>query len=152
MVSKMLEDLAKMLVYQNVFKPMFSAISGFATGGISSGSSWLSTLFGGGRMGGGPVQAGHVYAINEMPGRREYFIPHVGGNVVTDAQGGGVGGSGGNVTVNVHMNRDNTNSTDDTKADDRKAAEMGKRIAAVVKATIANEKRTGGLLDPTGRT
>jgi hypothetical protein len=81
--------------------------------------------------------------VNELPGRKEFFIPNVAGNIVTDA--GGAGSSGPNVQVNVHMHKDSS-ETQDTKADNDRAAELGKRISAVVKQTIANEKRTGGLL------
>ncbi|MFL9933618.1 hypothetical protein P0D88_31480 [Paraburkholderia sp. RL18-103-BIB-C] len=141
MVSSMLEDLAKMLVYQNVMKPMFDSISGGFGGG-----GWASSLVGAiGRMSGGPVSPGQLYQVNELPGRKEFFIPNVAGNIVTDAGAGGIGSSGPNVQVNVHLHKDSS-ETQDTKADNDRAAELGKRISAVVKQTIANEKRTGGLL------
>ena len=140
MTASMLKDLAKMLVYQNVTSPIFGSISK----GVS-GVDW-SSIFGGGLMGGGPVSTGRVYQINEIPGRKEYFIPNVPGRVVTDASGAASGGS--NVTVNVQMKRDD-GATQDTTASDKQMADLGNRIATVVRAVIAQEKRTGGLLAPT---
>ncbi|KXU94162.1 hypothetical protein CR51_27195 [Caballeronia megalochromosomata] len=134
MVTSILKDMAKMLVYQNVFKPIFSGISKGATD-----LDWGS-LF---RQSGGPVSKGEVYRINEIPGRAEYFIPNVPGKIVTDANAG-IGG-GANVTVNVHMSKDDR-ATQDTTASDRQAAELGNRIATVVRSVISQEKRTGGLL------
>jgi hypothetical protein len=140
MVASMLKDLAKMLVYQNVIKPMFNSISG----GFSSGGFFASMIGGAtGRMSGGPVSPGQLYQVNELPGRKEYFIPNVAGTIATDA-GNGLGNGG--IQVNVHMHRDGNRDTEDTKADNDRAIELGKRISAVVKQTIVNEKRTGGLL------
>jgi hypothetical protein len=141
MVSTMLQDLAKMLVYQNVMKPLFSSISsGFGEGGFAQ--TFMSSIIN--RMAGGPVSPGQLYQVNELPGRPEFFIPNVAGNIVTGGAGG-AGSSGPNVQVNVHMHKD-SQSTEDTKADNDRARELGKRISAVVKQTIVNEKRTGGLL------
>ncbi|BAO89019.1 phage tail tape measure C-terminal domain-containing protein [Caballeronia cordobensis] len=141
MTASILKDLAKMLVYQNVMNPIFSSISK----GVS-GFDWAS-LFGGGRISGGPVSAGRMYQVNEIPGRTEYFLPNVPGRIVTDAGASNVGG-GSNVTVNVHMMRDDR-ATQDTTAADRQTAELGNRIATVVRTVISQEKRTGGLLAPT---
>ncbi|MDR5790277.1 phage tail tape measure C-terminal domain-containing protein [Caballeronia sp. LP003] len=141
MVSSILKDLAKMIIYQNIMQPLFSTVSTGVTGG---GWDW-SKLLQGGRMGGGPVSAGRMYEINEIPGRREYFIPNVPGKVVTDA---GAANGGTNVTVNVHMMRDDR-ATQDTTASDRQTAELGNRIATVVRTVISQEKRTGGLLAST---
>jgi hypothetical protein len=142
MVSSILKDLAKMLVYQNVFKPLFGMVSAGVTGG---GWTW-----GGGvsaaaiaRMSGGPVSPGQLYEVNELPGRREYFVPNVPGKIVTDA-GAGVGS---NVTVNVHMNRDDS-ATQDTQASTKQAADLGNKIAAVVRKVLVEEKRSGGILAP----
>ncbi|WP_250532438.1 hypothetical protein [Caballeronia sp. ATUFL_F1_KS39] len=138
MTASILRDLAKMLVYQNVMSPIFSKISS----GVS-GFDWAS-LFGGGRMGGGPVSAGRMYRVNEIPGRTEYFLPNVPGRIVTDANAG-AGGGGTSVTVNVHMSKDDR-ATQETTANERETAELGNRIATVVRSVIAQEKRSGGLL------
>ncbi|KAK48371.1 hypothetical protein BG58_33085 [Caballeronia jiangsuensis] len=138
MVASMLKDIAKMLLYENVFKGMFASISKGPSGGWGD---FFSTMF---RQGGGPVSAGDLYRVNEIPGRAEYFIPNVPGRIVTDA---GASGGGGGVVVNVNMQGDR--ATQDTTASDKQMAELGNRIATVVRSVIATEKRSGGLLAPT---
>ena len=142
MVTSILKDLAKMLVYENIMKPLFGMVSTGVTGGGFDFASFLS----GKRQSGGPVSAGGVYEINEIPGRREYFIPNVPGRVTTDAGGGGPGGTPG-VVVNVHMAKDDS-ATQDTTANQKQAAELGNRIASVVRQVLVTEKRSGGLLAP----
>jgi hypothetical protein len=140
MISSILQDMAKMLMYQNVFQPLMKVVGAGVTGG---GWDWSSFLNAKGMMSGGPVEAGSLYQVNELPGRREYFIPNVPGRIATDA---GVPNAP-NVQVNVHMHGDRDDrTTTDTKADERNAAELGKRIATVVRQVISTEKRTGGLL------
>ncbi|MGF6877363.1 hypothetical protein [Paraburkholderia sp. MM5477-R1] len=136
MVTSMLKDIAKLLVYKNVFEPLVSSISGGMSGG-----GWMSSLagiFGGARMAGGFVSPGQFYRVNETPLHAEYFAPNVPGKVVTGDT------SGGGVTVNVNINRNS--ESEDSKGDDQKALELGKRISAVVRQVIATEKRTGGML------
>ena len=129
-----------MLMYQSVFQPLMKIVGAGMTGG---GWDWSSFLSAPGRMSGGPVSAGMLYQVNELPGRKEFFIPNVSGRIATDA---GVP-SGPNVQVNVNMygERDDRTTTD-TKGDERNATELGKRIATVVRQVISTEKRTGGLL------
>ncbi len=63
---------------------------------LKTGLSWL---FGGGRAGGGPVEPGIFYRVNENTPRSEWFKPSVPGTIVTAAQmdrmtsGGGAGAS-----------------------------------------------------------
>ena len=140
MVTSILKDMAKMLMYQNVFQPLMKVVGAGVTGG---GWDWSSFLNAKGMMAGGPVSAGSLYQVNEIPGRKEFFIPNVSGRITTDA---GVPNAP-NVQVNVHMHGDRDDrTTTDTKADERNAAELGKRIATVVRQVISTEKRTGGLL------
>ncbi|WP_250481798.1 phage tail tape measure C-terminal domain-containing protein [Caballeronia sp. NCTM5] len=145
MVTSILKDLAKMLVYQNVMQPLFGMVSTGVTGGgwTWGGSAGYLSASAIARMSGGPVSPGQLYEVNELPGRREYFIPNMPGKIVTDA--GAANGS--NVTVNVHMNRDDS-ATQDTAATNKQAAELGNRIAAVVRQVLVSEKRTGGILAP----
>ncbi|MDR5757907.1 hypothetical protein [Caballeronia sp. LZ035] len=143
MISSILKDLAKMLVYQNVMKPLFGMISGGVTGG---GWTWGGTgnlMSATPRMSGGPVFPGQLYEVNELPGRREYFIPNVPGKIATDAGASGMP----SVTVNVHMHKDDS-ATQDTKATNEQAAELGNRIAAVCRQVLVSEKRSGGILAP----
>ncbi|OYD64852.1 UNVERIFIED_ORG: tail tape-measure protein [Burkholderia sp. CF145] len=141
MVTSILKDMAKMLMYQNVFQPLMKIVGAGVTGGGFDWSTFLGSATG--RMSGGPVSAGSLYQVNELPGRKEFFIPNVGGRIATDA---GVP-SGPNVQVNVNMygQRDDRTTTD-TKGDERNAVELGKRISMVVRQVISTEKRTGGLL------
>ncbi|CAG4926199.1 hypothetical protein [Paraburkholderia saeva] len=142
MVSSMLVDIAKMIVYETVFKSMFSGINSGVTGLGNIISSWGQSQAIG-RMSGGPVQAGMLYEVNELPYRKEFFIPATSGKIVTDA-GAGTGGTP--VTINVRVNNDGTSSQDNPADDGRKATELAKRIAAVTRQVIATEKRSGGLL------
>ncbi|SAK63615.1 hypothetical protein AWB80_02890 [Caballeronia pedi] len=143
MVVSILKDLAKMLVYQQIMGPLFGVLGKGLTG-----QGWDWTSFVEGKLqSGGPVRAGGLYQVNEIPGRSEYFIPNVPGRVVTDAGAGGIGG-GSNVVVNVHMAKDDT-ATQSTTANQKQAAELGNRIATVVRQVISTEKRAGGLLAPT---
>ncbi|MGF6958006.1 hypothetical protein [Paraburkholderia youngii] len=139
MVTSMLKDIAKLLVYKNVFEPLVKGINA----GMTGGGGWMSSImgaFGGGAMAGRTVSAGQMYRVNESRLRSEYFVPNVPGRVVTSEQAGT--GGGVNVTVNVTKGGE----TEDAKGDDQKALELGKRISAVVRQVIATEKRTGGLL------
>ncbi|TCK37972.1 hypothetical protein B0G84_3272 [Paraburkholderia sp. BL8N3] len=140
MVSSMLKDMAKMLIYENVFRGLFKGISGGPSGGWGG---FLTSLIpkGAGMMAGGMVSPGVMYPVNEIPGRAEFFIPNVPGKVVTDAGAGG----GPGVVVNVHMSKDDK-ATQETQADNERAAQLGQRIALVVRQVIATEKRAGGLL------
>ncbi|AUT62881.1 hypothetical protein [Paraburkholderia terrae] len=136
MVTSILKDIAKLLVYKNVFEPLVKSVSGDGnTGWVSS----LMDLFGGGAMSGRTVAPGQFYRVNESQLRGEYFAPNVPGRILTSEQ---LGTGGVNVTVNV--NKDT--ATEDTKGDEAKAIELGKRISAVVRQVIATEKRSGGLL------
>ncbi|MBN3756071.1 hypothetical protein G3N95_24235 [Paraburkholderia sp. Tr-20389] len=132
MVTAMLKDLAKLLVYKNVFEPLVGSIN-------SSGwTSVLAGVFSGNRMAGGPVQPGSMYRVNETPLRGEYFVPNAPGRITTgDASGGGT-------SIVINVNADSGAVTAD--GDGAKAIELAKRIALIVKQVIANEKRTGGLL------
>jgi hypothetical protein len=131
MVTAMLKDLAKLLVYKNVFEPLVGSINN------SGWTSVLSSLFER-RMAGGPVSAGTPYRINETPLRGEYFVPNAPGKIVTGGDGGG------NTTIMINVNSDSGETT--TDADGAKAIELAKRIALIVRQVIATEKRTGGLL------
>lgn len=68
----------------------------FGGGGSTGGGwwSWLGSLFGGGRATGGPVQAGHLYRVNEL--RPELL--EVGGNAYLM-----MGGRNGRVVANPQM-------------------------------------------------
>jgi len=132
MVTAMLKDIARLLVYKNVFEPLVGSIN------KSGWTSVLSGILGGNRMAGGPVSAGTMYRVNETPLRGEYFMPNTPGRITTgDASAGGT-------SIVINVNSDSGAVT--TDGDGAKAIELAKRIAMIVKQVIANEKRTGGLL------
>jgi hypothetical protein len=131
MVTAMLKDLAKLLVYKNVFEPLVGSINN------SGWTSVLTSLFER-RMAGGPVSAGTPYRINETPLRGEYFVSNTPGRIVTGNDGGG------STTIMINVNADS--GAVSTDRDGAKAVELAKRIAMIVKQVIADEKRTGGLL------
>jgi len=132
MVTAMLKDIAKLLVYKNIFEPLVGSINNSGWTGVLAG------LFSGNRMAGGPVQAGSMYRVNETPLRGEYFVPNAPGRVVTGS------GSDSPTSIVINVNADTGATTAD--GDGAKAVELAKRIAMIVRQVIATEKRTGGLL------
>ncbi len=139
MVTSMLKDIAKLLIYKNVMEPLVKGLSGGgATGWVGALTGALG--YGGAKMAGGPVSPGQWYSVNESPFRSEAFVPNVPGTIISDA--GSMGGP--NVKVEVHVHKDS--ETEDTTGDQAKAIELGKRISSVVRQVIATEKRSGGLL------
>ena len=139
MVASMLKDIAKLLVYKNVFEPLVSGINAGMTGGGGTGGflSAIMGAFGGNRMAGGPVSPGQYYSINETPLRGEYFVPNTPGRITTSTGDGST-----SIVINVNTQTGETS----TDADGSKAVELAKRIAMIVRQVIATEKRTGGLL------
>ena len=66
-------------------------------GGGGGGGNIFSSLFGGGRATGGPVQAGRIYKVNENTPNSEYWMPSSDGVVMPklpNAAGGASGGGG----------------------------------------------------------
>lgn len=70
-----------------------------AFGSLGGGGNILSSLFGGGRAAGGPVEAGKIYKVNENTPNSEYFAPGMDGMILPRLSKSSVGGgaSGGNV-------------------------------------------------------
>jgi hypothetical protein len=138
MTASILRDIAKMLVYKNIIEPLFNAIGGGFGGGGGLGSIF-SSIFGGARMAGGPVSPGRFYKVNESPFRAEYFTPNTPGRVNSGLDSGST-----SVQVNVYITQ--SGESEDVSADSAEGAELGRRIATVVRQVIATEKRTGGML------
>ena len=64
--------------------------------------------------------------------------------------GKGMGGMQNN-NVGVTVNIDNQgNSSTDTDSDRQEAAQLGERLAEVVREELINQKRNGGILSPYG--
>jgi hypothetical protein len=144
MIADMLKEMAKMLVYQYVFKGLFSS----ASSGASSFMDWITKAPGASVASASP--ASMVPASFASPVAMLGAPAAAPSGVTGGSTGGGGGSPNPNVQVNVHVHKDDK-STQETTADDRQAADLGKRIAAAVRQVISVEKRTGGLLAPTTR-
>jgi hypothetical protein len=137
MVADMLTQLAKVIAYQYVFKNLFnSASTGFAGWAQSAIPSLFSATAGGGQSVSSSSNA-------MLLGRSAVSTGGGGGSTGGSNVAGGV--SNPAVQVNVHVHKDDR-ETQDTTANDKTAAELGNRIAAVCRQVISTEKRSGGLL------
>ena len=108
------------------------------SGGKGFGGGFLGGLFGK-KERGGPVSAGGAYLVGER-GPEILQMGSRGGSVIPNSQMGG-GGVVNNVTVNVDASGTSVSS------DQGGGKEFGQIIAAVVKSTIVEESRQGGLLN-----
>jgi lambda family phage tail tape measure protein len=99
LADSIVADVTRIIIQQQLIKPLASFIGGNATGeGVFA--NILGSLFGGGRATGGPVQSGSLYEINETgkgPGEilnvagRQYLLPSQNGSVQTNQAGVGGG-------------------------------------------------------------
>jgi phage-related minor tail protein len=76
MVADLLKDMARLSLQRAVLQPLF----GGGTSGSGALASGLTSLFGGTRASGGPVDAGRSYVVGEKG--RELFVPSVPGQIV----------------------------------------------------------------------
>lgn len=134
MIDSMIKDLMRMIIYQNITKPLFGMISegvGSGFGGILSG------IFGGGKASGGSVSPGTMYEVNErgVPellniGNRQFLMMSSRSGVVTPMEdGGSVSGGRGNTSISVPI----TISGD---ADKALASELRQEIEATCERVI----------------
>jgi lambda family phage tail tape measure protein len=106
--------------------------------------SWVGAIlsavgFGGGKAVGGPVSSGTTYLVGEKG--PELFTPSGSGRIIPNsALAGGAGG--GDVAINIYV----SDSGQSSSGKQGNAAELGRRIAGMVKGVIIDEKRPGGLL------
>lgn len=140
MVTNILKDIARMLIYRNVTQPLFSAISGmlpFANGGIMTdqGSMPLNRYANGG-IANSPQLA--MFGEGRMP---EAYVPLPDGRSIPVTMNGNSGGDT-NVVVNVNMDAGQTK----TQGDSQRGTDLGMVIAGVVKQELINQRRPGGLL------
>ncbi|MDP2026452.1 hypothetical protein [Sulfuriferula sp.] len=114
------------------------------SGGSSGGGGWgaafssiVGSLF---KADGGPVNANRPYIVGERG--PEMFLPSVSGSIVPNhALGASGGNSSGDVSITV-----NVSDSGQQSAGSGNNAELGRRIAGVVKGIIIDERRPGGLL------
>lgn len=88
-----LQRQAAAAIAKNFAQQIFGSLGNSSGSGGTAGTlaSIAGALFGGGRAGGGPVQAGMVYKVNENTPRSEYFAPAVDGQIIPS--GGGRSGT-----------------------------------------------------------
>ena len=147
MVRSMLIDIAKLLMYRSVFKPMTSGILGlfgFNNGGVFEGGSPTAyanglvsspTIFPMANDGLGLAGESGTEAI--MPLRRD-----ANGRLGVSAAGGG--GINANININISDVR-----AQDAPAISRAAQEgVGKAVRGIVQSEIFNGMRTGNALNP----
>lgn len=106
--NQIIADLIRIAVQQAIVKPIAEALFGGGGGGggfsLGSAISSISGLFG--RAGGGYVQGGQMYRVNEAAsaGRVEAFVPQGSGTIIPLGQmNGAVGGGGGSVVQHFHL-------------------------------------------------
>lgn len=155
LVDSILKDLARITVERSITGPLSTALGsvfsaggfggslagafGFANGGImGSGGSLPLNAYAGGGVANSPQLA--VFGEGRL---NEAYVPLPDGrSIPVNLKGAG----GGATTVNVVVNMAGNNSTDSTQGMDAKGQQLGRTIAAAVKATLIDEKRPGGLL------
>ena len=108
-----------------IYPPM-----GYSTGGIARGA-----------QSGYPAILHGTEAVVPLPDGKS--IP------VTMPRGGGFGSQNNNVGVTVNIDNQG-NSSMDTDSDRQEAAQLGERLAEVVREELINQKRNGGILSPYG--
>ena len=110
-IQSLAEAVIQALIFQAITAGIGSAGTATAGGGTTGGSGLLGAIFGGGRQHGGPVRAGSVYKVGES-GRTEYFVPSVGGNILTQSQmagaSGGRGGGGNVINIDARQSTPGT--------------------------------------------
>lgn len=137
MIDSMIKDLMRMIVYQNLTKPLANMVSGAIGGGDGGGIVGLiGGFFGGGKATGGPVSPGRMYEVNERGapellnvGNRQFLMMANRGGVVTPTDDGGSVSGRGDVSISVPL----TIGGDSSKA---LASELRSEIEATCERVI----------------
>ena len=116
-----------------------NAISGLgnALSGGKGFSGFLGGLF---KERGSPVSAGGAYVVGER-GPEILQMGSKGGNIIPNSQ---IGGGGDSVTNIINVSVDASGSS--VQGDSGMSQQLGEQIAVAIKATLVEEKRSGGLL------
>lgn len=122
MVANMIAQLAQLAFQASVLEPLFGGGMGGNRGLVGD---FMSSLFGGFRENGGPVEAGKAYIVGEK--RPELFIPNTSGRIEPS-----VGGAG---PVQVVTNIDARGATPDAVQELRRM--MAERDAALPNQVLA---------------
>jgi len=134
--NQIIADLIRIAVQQAIVKPIAEALFGGGGGGggfsLGSAISSISGLFG--RAGGGYVQGGQMYRVNEAAsaGRVEAFVPQGSGTIIPLGQmNAAIGGGGSTVVQNFHLDARGAVMTQDLvnqiNSMGQRAAEAGAR-------------------------
>lgn len=134
--NQIIADLIRIAVQQAIVKPIAEALFGGGGGGggfsLGSAISSISGLFG--RAGGGYVQGGQMYRVNEAAsaGRVEAFVPQGSGTIIPLGQmNAAIGGGGSTVVQNFHLDARGAVMTQDIvnqiNSMGQRAAEAGAR-------------------------
>jgi len=149
--NQIIADLIRIAVQQAIVKPIAEALFGGGGGGggfsLGSAISSISGLFG--RAGGGYVQGGQMYRVNEAAsaGRVEAFVPQGSGTIIPLGQmNAAIGGGGSTVVQNFHLDARGAVMTQDIvnqiNSMGQQAAEAGARGGhALASRDIANMRR-----------
>lgn len=137
-----LRGIAEALIEAAIQAAIFQAISAaIGTPGPAGGGA-LGAAFpaaAGARAGGGPVRAGSAYKVGERGA--EYFVPSVGGNILTQSQMAGAGGgrSGGDV-YNIYADRIDP-GTAARLVNTARAGAPAATVNAMSRGTVRSERR-----------
>lgn len=105
--GQIISDLLRIAIQQEVIKPLASMLWPDSFGGGSGGTSGLfstiangfSSVFGGGRAVGGPIEAGTAYLVGERG--PELVVPRAAGSVIPNGALAAMGGGSTAVTVEI---------------------------------------------------
>ena len=142
--QSILSDLARIAIQRSITGPIASALGGLfgGGGGFGQGITWNGPRVGafasGGDFRGGLRLVGERGPELEATGPSRIFTAEQTRRMLTG------GGGGTNVSVVVNMEGGNA-----TRSDTQQGQSIGNLIASVVKTTLINEKRPGGLLAAT---
>lgn len=146
--TSIISDLIRINVQRNITSVLSSALSGVFGGAYGGGSTtlssgetinWFPQRAIGGYHTGGLRLVGENGPELEATGASKIFSAAETRSILS---GGSSSSQNNNITVNVNMASDTTSA----EQDNTKGAALGNLIANVVKSTIINEKRAGGLL------
>lgn len=151
LVNSMIKDLMRMIVYQNITKPLAGMVSGGLSGLFGGADAAVPMAKGGvvqspslSAYSGGVYDSPRLFAFARGAGifgeaGPEAIMPLRRG---ADGKLGVVASGGGDVTVNVTVAADGASRNDGSG----NLAQLGTVIANVVRAELINQKRPGGLL------
>ena len=143
MAESILADMMKMLIYQQMLKPLFDSISS------SMGGTWFSGLFGGGKASGGFVSPGKMYEVNErgIPellsvGNRHFLMMagESGKIAAATAANAGGGSLAGGVDINVNV----TNNNGSQITTNTRQTNQGMEIDVMIDNAVASKLSTFG--------